>query len=101
MLGREVDLMTQVEQRTMLLIRECQLQKQEVQRLTTERDMLLSQNEMYVMELSKLSEKLSLASFALSQSPEARAGLMTLQREIQEITSEVDVCIALLQKGVK
>lgn len=85
----------------MLLIRECQLQKQEVQRLTTERDMLLSQNEMYVMELSKLSEKLSLASFALSQSPEARAGLMTLQREIQEITSEVDVCIALLQKGVK
>lgn len=56
---------------------------------------------MYVVELSKLREQLSLVAFALPHTPEAKDGLNDLKLEILEITSEVDACIALLRRGVK
>lgn len=101
MYGRESDLLTRVEHQTLLLARGYTLQKKEIQRLVGERDRLLSENEKYTGELTRLREQLSMVAFALPHAPEARESLGDLRREIQEITSEVDECIALLRRGVK
>lgn len=97
----ESDLLTHVERQVLLLSRDYRLKKEEIEELTAERDQLLSQNNLYAQELTKLKEQLSLASFALPKTPDAIANLNELRREIQEITLEVDECITLLRRGTK
>ena len=101
MYSRESDLLTQVEHNTLVLAREYNLQKEEIQRLTNERDSLRNEKDKNMAEIEELREQLSLVAYTLRNNPVAKQGLADLKQQIQEITTEVDACIALLQQGRK